>query len=792
MSGTSLKTNAVAIKEQATKTIASGVLTVDQLYVVVAAQAGAADDLDTITSDFTTTTINGTDYRLIVALIADSGDTITIKHGTGNIDLPDGNDVTLTDDKLYWFIYNGANWNIFGAGTSAGSTAASDVSMLKISAATYDDVQDWSNATQSGGVTSGGAITDNGDGTVTVAAGTGIIKSTDSDVGVNYFFDWAQDASVALVDDSENWIYIDYNAGSPVIASVVVLADLDLHTELVMGKVWRKGTTAHVMQVGQYIADYARKTCYAMFELFGFMQASGAVVSEVGVRNIASSAGVFYCAANRLTTAAKNTSVADTFSYWYSDGGAGWTEVAAQTAIDNTQYDDGDGVLGTLTNNRYGVHWVYILHSGPLHVQYGTGDYSLAQAEAAQPPTPPPMITSIGSLAAKIIIEKSAAAFTLIESAYSTTFAGTTVSDHGSLAGLSDDDHAQYLLLAGRSGGQTAIGGTDANDNLTLETTSNGTKGDYIFSEMTGAGILVNTAAGVVTGGNTVAHEYGGLEADVNAYSGLVAISGGATSEVDSKSELEAQIADVADFAEADGDVYTGVHDFGGATSVEIPNSAAPTVDAAGEIAVDTTVADYTGMIKYHDGVEELTVLALPTANLSTHDNAVISYDAAANELVMEAPAGGGLFSSYAIIRDEKTQNTSGGTFTSGAWRTRDLNTEVADPDAIVSISSNQFTLAAGTYFIRAVAPAYRVNQHQTRLWNVTDGSLLVLGKVLHGLSTVNVVSDSWAICRFTLAASKAIELQHRGTTTRATDGFGIAANFDTEVYSVVEIFKEA
>lgn len=42
--------------------------------------------------------------------------------------------------------------------------------------------------------------------------------------------------------------------------------------------------------------------------------------------------------------------------------------------------------------------------------------------------------------------------------------------DHGSaLTGLGDDDHTQYALLAGRSGGQTAIGGTAANESLTLK-----------------------------------------------------------------------------------------------------------------------------------------------------------------------------------------------------------------------------------------------------------------------------------------------------------------------------------
>jgi hypothetical protein len=56
--------------------------------------------------------------------------------------------------------------------------------------------------------------------------------------------------------------------------------------------------------------------------------------------------------------------------------------------------------------------------------------------------------------------------------------------DHGTISGLSDDDHTQYALLAGRAGGQTLIGGTAASDNLTLESTSDGTKGSVIFSDV--------------------------------------------------------------------------------------------------------------------------------------------------------------------------------------------------------------------------------------------------------------------------------------------------------------------
>ncbi len=56
--------------------------------------------------------------------------------------------------------------------------------------------------------------------------------------------------------------------------------------------------------------------------------------------------------------------------------------------------------------------------------------------------------------------------------------------DHGTITGLGDDDHTQYALLLGRAGGQTLIGGTAAGDDLTLESTSNGSKGNIFFSSV--------------------------------------------------------------------------------------------------------------------------------------------------------------------------------------------------------------------------------------------------------------------------------------------------------------------
>ena len=59
------------------------------------------------------------------------------------------------------------------------------------------------------------------------------------------------------------------------------------------------------------------------------------------------------------------------------------------------------------------------------------------------------------------------------------------------------------------------------------------------------------------------------------------------------------------------------------------------------------------------------------------------------------------------------------------------MNTEAFDPDGIVTLSSNQFTLQAGSYFINAMAPAQSVVNHQLRLRNITDSNNALLDLLL-------------------------------------------------------------
>lgn len=147
----------------------------------------------------------------------------------------------------------------------------------------------------------------------------------------------------------------------------------------------------------------------------------------------------------------------------------------------------------------------------------------------------------------------------------------------------------------------------------------------------------------------------------------------------------------------------------------------------------------------------------------------------------------------YAKLSDTKSANTNGGGLSSGSWVTRTINTEDTDPDGIVSISANQFTLQAGTYRTYVTAPAAFVFRHKIKLRNTTDSADTLIGQSAFASATYEGHTISTLSGQFTIAGAKAFEIQHRVQNTNGTNGGGIESNFGVpEVYTVVEIWKVA
>ena len=150
-------------------------------------------------------------------------------------------------------------------------------------------------------------------------------------------------------------------------------------------------------------------------------------------------------------------------------------------------------------------------------------------------------------------------------------------------------------------------------------------------------------------------------------------------------------------------------------------------------------------------------------------------------------------FADIAIFNETQANGTEGGTFTSGSFVKRTLNTTVVNNITGCSIASSVITLPAGTYFVSALAPALQVSNHKLRLQNTSDATTIAIGTNNSTAAANTVQTTATLVTCFTLAASKTIELQHRCATTAATYGLGTQNGFSvSEIYSSITIARIA
>ena len=153
---------------------------------------------------------------------------------------------------------------------------------------------------------------------------------------------------------------------------------------------------------------------------------------------------------------------------------------------------------------------------------------------------------------------------------------------------------------------------------------------------------------------------------------------------------------------------------------------------------------------------------------------------------------GFGLFSAYAILREEQSSGTAGSS-ASGAntWDTRVLNTEAADPSSIVTLSSNQFTLGAGSYLISWWCVSQECGHWSTRLYDVTGSAVCSngYGSPEDDGQTART-RQSRGYVRISPSGSNVYRIEANADTASAK--WGAASSRGTEVYTEVLIYKEA
>jgi hypothetical protein len=312
--------------------------------------------------------------------------------------------------------------------------------------------------TDSPGVIVGGEITDDTDGTITVSGGNGFIRATDSNTANIGLTSWIE-TPLTPANNDITYVYVEYNGGNPQVIGTTTERTVDHNTNLFLGTVQRTDTFLHPTSRVELVGNVPHLLSERLTDVDGLTHASGGVITETGARFITVSATTFWLGLNEINVYAGgfDSSGADTFITFYRDVGLGDWVVGSASQIDNANYDDGSGTLAALTNNRYGVHWVYIGVDDDTYVIYGRGNYTTSTADAATPPAdlPPHLQEHHGALAAKIVVQEAATNLSEILSAFTTTFTVSAIASHLDLTdiGINTHDeidaHLQALTTSG-------------------------------------------------------------------------------------------------------------------------------------------------------------------------------------------------------------------------------------------------------------------------------------------------------------------------------------------------------
>jgi len=164
----------------------------------------------------------------------------------------------------------------------------------------------------------------------------------------------------------------------------------------------------------------------------------------------------------------------------------------------------------------------------------------------------------------------------------------------------------------------------------------------------------------------------------------------------------------------------------------------------------------------------------------------VLTSDATGGATWGAAP--GGLFSAYALLEDQKGAGNAGQALSVTTWNHRDLNTVVYDGIGI-TVASNQFQVPIGTYLIKWSAPGFRVNRHQTRLYDVTGPAVIKGGSSEYSIEMYRGdQTRSFGAARVVCSAATTYRIEHYVYTAGGGGEYGTM----TCTYTQVEVYKES
>lgn len=294
------------------------------------------------------------------------------------------------------------------------------------------------------GVCDGGGVTVNAGLVVDIEAGEAFFRDPINESASTK--SWTAD-SLTLINNATNFIY--YDSVTELLVRDTTFPNRD-STALLATAVAQGGVIRFLHNTIVRVDDYQGKLNDYLVATRKFALKSGlACVQGTTVTKIDIGSGTYYRALEAITCAGSSGDA--TFSYFYGSNGA--TEVASQTDLSTTSYDNA-GTLTAMSSGYFRTDTVFITSDNRISVVYGTAEYATSDLALAAPDANvPTFMEETACILANIVVEEGAGINEIVDRrpnlALSTGGGAGGVAVHSALAGLAADDHTQYLLASG-------------------------------------------------------------------------------------------------------------------------------------------------------------------------------------------------------------------------------------------------------------------------------------------------------------------------------------------------------
>lgn len=256
------------------------------------------------------------------------------------------------------------------------------------------------------------------------------------------------------IPDEIFYLIVDYNGGNPLVSKIIDRSVINQTTIIPILTCYNLSGTILYIDWDQQSKALANKMCDRLVRTDRFRAESGGfIISETSspiVRTVTMTGGYIWHGAVRTNYKDLNSSLSgEEIAFWYHVSGI-WTRTTV-TQYNNSQYDDGTD-LQSLLPNRYCVNWIYrglSNQNNRMVIVLGTGNYTLAEAQASTPPSSLPTLTAnIGILIGRIIVENGYDVSEEIDSALTIGTSLSQVTSHNALSDLQGGTLDEYYHLS--------------------------------------------------------------------------------------------------------------------------------------------------------------------------------------------------------------------------------------------------------------------------------------------------------------------------------------------------------